>query len=103
MGPSKRLTRKTVLLFGTVSTIKALAAPRARRSWLVVQCDYTTGVALLVSWGDGLTSATYSNVILQPGESIIFSMSGDMPWEGAVFVTGNGGTAGYRGGEAYFE
>ncbi len=93
------------MLFSTAPTaaFKLLASARARREWLILQCDFNTGVALFVYWGSGLTTETYSHVRLQPGESIIFSRYGDMPWEGNIWVAGSGGTATYRGGEVYFE
>ena len=99
-----RQDRKTRFILGSVSApMKILASPRLRREWLIIQCDFADGVPLVVLWGEGLTLATFSHVYLQPGESMVFSRSGDMPWEGAVWVQGDGGTAGYRGGEAYFE
>lgn len=95
---------KTALLFGVAdATGKQVCSNNNLRDWVVIQCDFDTGIPLIVMWGEGSTSATYGNIILQPGESITFSSVGDLPWTGQIFVEGSGGTAGYRGAEVSWE
>ena len=77
--------------------------PPSKRLWVVIECDYDTGIPMAVLWGEGSDSANYGHVILQPGESIIFSKNGALWWDGNIWVQGSGGTAVYRGAEVYQE
>ena len=90
---------------GTTSTVAVMVAPkRPLRRWCYVECDLTTGVPLTLQWGKGSTSSTWGIMRLQPGESVTFDcVSGSMAWYGAIYVTGHGGTTGYRGGDTYLE
>lgn len=98
--------RKTVKVAGFIGTadtavVKTLGAERPDRLYLVVHCNVTGGVPMRVSWG---TDAHINGSIdLQPGETVVFSKTGDMPWAGRVSVLGIGGTATYRGADVYEE
>jgi len=89
---------------GVLSTIQVLAEPEPLRLWVVIECDLATGVGLYVTATDAPDSTHYITTLLQPGEKVVFSRTGDMPFSGAIYGTGfGGGIAGYRGGECYLE
>ncbi len=95
---------RTKAFLGVVSAIEQLMGNRPLREWAIIECDLDTGVALIVAVTDELDSSHYVTFILEPGERVVLSERGDMPWKGTVLITGKGlGTAGYRGGEVYYE
>lgn len=90
--------------FGTAgASAIVVAEAKPERLWAAVECDLTTGVPMYVTLTDRLDSNVYCTFELQPGQRIVLSAVGDMPWNGMILLTGNGGTAGYRGGEVYWE
>lgn len=94
----------TRLFQGVVSTIEQLSPQEPLRQWAAIECDLGTGVPLLVTITYKADSGVYATWELQPGEKVVFSRYGDMPWDGVILITGSGGgTAGYRGGEVILE
>lgn len=75
-----------------------------------VQCTLSTGVSLLISWGKTGDGSDWGYAIIQPGDSLFFTNPrnsdlaiGGIPWDGPIYATGSGGTAGYGGCETYIE
>lgn len=104
--PRQHIAEKVHLITGVASATDinlVTAEPPDRRQWVIIQCDLATGVPAIVQWGEGPTSATWGATLLEPGESIVFSRWGDMPWLGPIYVSGSSGICGYRGGEVYHE
>lgn len=100
----RRLTRQITGAVGTALT--QICEANDLRLWAAIECDLATGVALNVAFShEYTTSANYVTFRLQPGERLVLSNAtgGDMPWSGSVYISGVGGTAGYRGGEVYLE
>lgn len=102
---------RTVLIptAGVVTTTTSqVADARPNRAYLVLQCDFATGVPVNIGWRwDRRDNA--NNIVLQPGEVIVFNgrdedgkVNGDMPWFGDVDAVGVGGTAVVRGGDVYW-
>jgi hypothetical protein len=99
-----RYRARTRRYFGVVTAITQLDSKDELRIWAGIECDLATGVALAVTLADRADSTVYATFNLQPGEKIVLSRNGDMPWDGPIFISGvSGGTAGYRGGAVYLE
>lgn len=95
---------KTAQLFGAATTDLALiASSRDTRIWMVIECGFSAGIPLNIVLTDTLDSNVYVTFRLQPGEKVVLSHYGDMPWDGMVLASGVGATATYRGGEVYWE
>ncbi len=87
-----------------VVTIVPVATARPYRDWIVVECDFATGFSMYVLWMDyqSPSGSVGGGIVLQPGESILFSRN-EMHFDGYVSVLGFSGPASYRGGETYWE
>lgn len=85
--------------------------PPDKRLYVMIQCILATGVTLTLSMGHGASSATWGYIKLEPGDIAVFytrkalamGMPADLIWEGNIYATGSGGTAGYQGMEVYLE
>lgn len=110
MPPAKNLRTEVFPAAGIVGTTTVLVATaRYNRAYLVVQCDFATGVPVNIGWRWN-PNENANNVILQPGEIVVFNgrddlgnINGDMPWFGEVDAVGVGGTAVVRGGDTWWE
>ncbi len=86
-----------------VATVKTSIAPvRPFRQWIALTCDTVTGVPMYVRC-EYFAGATGIQFRLEPGDTIVFSRTGDMPFDGEITIQGVTGTCGYWGGEAYWE
>lgn len=78
------------------------------RESLTIYCDFDWGVPLRVYWGNkpgtGPTGS-YNRVVLQPGETMVFSRQGPLVWWGKVFLASAtvGVNALASGGETVWE
>lgn len=72
-----------------------------KRRWLFLLNDPSTGFDCYLRLPKDSTYADVAIIQLLPGGSVVFSMTGDMPWQGPVFANGSGGTATLRGGEIF--
>jgi hypothetical protein len=62
------------------------------RHWFVVGVPLTEADPLLLVLSQSApgTGVEFTNIYLAPGMSAILSMTGDMPWQGAIWATGLG-------------
>lgn len=61
-----------------------------KRNWFEVSVPTTEVDAMLVVLARELPASgiEFANILLESGESVILSMTGDMPWQGAIWATG---------------
>lgn len=60
-----------------------------KRRWFAIKVPLTEADDLLVVLANGQPGVVpYGQIQLSPGDSAVFSMSGDMPFQGAIYATG---------------
>ena len=67
-----------------------LVTANPKRRWFVCQVPSTEADSLLLvlSRAEPGTGIEFTNILIEPGGSAVLSMSGDMPWQGAIWATG---------------
>lgn len=67
-----------------------LTGDNASRRWLSVEVPADAGdaVYLALTYGSDVTSGQFGLVQVEKGGAAVFSVTGDMPWQGSVLATG---------------
>lgn len=67
-----------------------LVPANPKRNWFVVTVPNSEPDAMLVVLALSMPASgvDFSNIYLQSGASLVLSMTGDMPWQGAIWATG---------------
>lgn len=68
-----------------------LIGANPKRRFVVVAVPIDEADPLLLSLADAIGKAGSGAILyLAPGEKVVLSMSGDMPWQGAIYAQGYG-------------
>ena len=62
-----------------------------KRRWFSITVPPTEADSMLLVLAreaDFVSNLNYAQIYMAPGTSIVLSMSGDMPWQGAIYGTG---------------
>ena len=84
------------------AAVQVASANRGRR-WIAITCPAVTSwpaQLLLCNGMPNLVTQNYAAIQIEKGGSVVFSLTGDMPWAGAIYAIGIGGTSGLIAAEA---
>lgn len=62
-----------------------------KRRWFAVTVPSTEVYSMLLvlnRTGSFSSADSYTNILVEPGSSVVLSRTGDMPWLGAIYATG---------------
>lgn len=67
-----------------------LVPANPKRNWfeVCVPDDEADDMLLVLSRSEPGAGIEFTNILLHPGDRAILSMTGDMPWQGAIWATG---------------
>ena len=67
-----------------------LVSQNFKRRWLVIKVPITEPDTLVVVLAreEPAAGREFTTILLDSGDSLVLSMSGDMPWQGGVWATG---------------
>ena len=101
MDPIFDVKWKTVAPTALAASLVA-SANRGRR-WIAITCPADTAFPaqlLLSNNMPDLVTQNYAAIQIEIGGSVVLSLTGDMPWPGAIYAVGIGGTSGLLAAEA---
>jgi hypothetical protein len=65
-----------------------LVPANPKRRWFVVTCTDADAMLVVLCRELPASGREFSNLYLAQGGSVVLSMTGDMPWQGAIWATG---------------